>query len=107
MLTVKNASRRLQVSPSLIYSLCAKGLIAHFRCGIGRGAIRISEKALQEYLDRSQVTERVFMQSRENKFRQLDAERLAEAWNRRGISSPVPQPDLSAHAGRQGVHKPC
>ena len=40
----------LRVSRSLIYGLCASGLIAHHRCGLGRGTIRIDEKALQDYL---------------------------------------------------------
>jgi hypothetical protein len=47
MLTVEDVSRRLRLSPSCVHALCARGLIAHHRCGLGRGTIRIEKKALQ------------------------------------------------------------
>jgi excisionase family DNA binding protein len=49
LLTVKEAAERLSVSPTLVYALCSKGLIRHERHGLGRGVIRISEEALEEY----------------------------------------------------------
>jgi excisionase family DNA binding protein len=58
MLTVKQASTRLSVSSSLIYSLCSRGALRHARFGIGargRGAIRISEEALAEFENRCMV----------------------------------------------------
>jgi excisionase family DNA binding protein len=55
MLTVKHAADRLGVSPSLVYALCGAGRIRHSRHGLGRGCIRISEEALEEYRRASQV----------------------------------------------------
>lgn len=51
LLSVKEAARRLGLSSSLVYSLCAFGLIRHFRHGRPgkRGTIRISEEAIAEY----------------------------------------------------------
>lgn len=51
-LTVKQTADRLGVHPSLVYRLIAAHLIEHERIGIGRGVIRISEKAVEEYLRR-------------------------------------------------------
>jgi excisionase family DNA binding protein len=50
-LTVKAAAQRLGLSPSLVYSLCAFGVIRHTRHGRPgkRGTIRISEEAIAEY----------------------------------------------------------
>lgn len=50
-MTVKQAAQRLGLSPSLIYSLCAFGVIKHTRHGRPgrRGCIRISEEAIAEY----------------------------------------------------------
>jgi excisionase family DNA binding protein len=50
-MTVKDAARRLGLSPSLIYSLCAFGAIKHTRHGRPgkRGTIRISEEAIAQY----------------------------------------------------------
>jgi excisionase family DNA binding protein len=49
VLTVKQAAERLGVSPGLVYGLCAARQIRHERHGLGRGAIRIPEAALDEY----------------------------------------------------------
>jgi excisionase family DNA binding protein len=49
VLTVKQAAERLGVSPGLVYGLCAARKIRHERHGLGRGAIRIPEAALDEY----------------------------------------------------------
>jgi excisionase family DNA binding protein len=56
-MTVKDAARRLGLSPSLIYSLCAFGVIKHTRHGRPgtRGTIRISEEAIAEYQASCQV----------------------------------------------------
>src|SRR5438093_1289514 len=59
LLTVKEVSERLKLSPSAVYTLCARGFIGHYRCGIRSGAIRITEKALAEYVERSKMTARV------------------------------------------------
>ena len=46
-LTVKQAAERLGVSSSLVYALIAARRIDHYRCGVGRGTIRIEETALE------------------------------------------------------------
>jgi excisionase family DNA binding protein len=48
-LTVKEAAARLGISPSLVYTLCARAKIRHERHGLGRGVIRIPPEALDEY----------------------------------------------------------
>src|SRR4051812_13449798 len=50
--TVKQAAERTGISASLLYELCAAGLIRHTRHGRpgSRGTIRISEEALAEHL---------------------------------------------------------
>lgn len=49
LLNVKQAAARLGVSPALIYELIQLRKIRHERHGLGRGTIRISESALDEY----------------------------------------------------------
>jgi excisionase family DNA binding protein len=88
MLTIREASQRLHVSPSLIYGLCARGMLEHFRCGLGRGTIRISEKALEAYLERSKVTGRLRPEGsrgKEQLFKHLDAQRVLTAWKQQGV----------------------
>ena len=53
-LTVKEAAARLGVSANLVYLLCARAKIRHERHGLGRGVIRITPEALDEY--RKQAT---------------------------------------------------
>ena len=55
MLTVKQAAENLGVSVALVYALCAAGKIRHERYGLGRGTIRISEEAVEEYRAASRV----------------------------------------------------
>jgi excisionase family DNA binding protein len=55
LLTVIEAAGRLGVSTKLIYALCAAGEIAHERYGLGRGTIRITEEALDDFRKRSKV----------------------------------------------------
>ncbi len=54
-LTVKEAAARLGVSDKLVYSLCRAGKIVHERHGLGRGTIRITEEALEEYRRQARV----------------------------------------------------
>lgn len=53
--TVKQAAKRLGISPSLVYALCAEGVIHHTRHGRPgkRGCIRIEESAVKEYRQNS------------------------------------------------------
>lgn len=87
MLTIKQASELLKLSSSLLYALCASGKIAHHRCGLGRGTIRITKKALEDYLDRSKVTEPVLSEGSKCRqpFKHVNAERLRLAWRRLGV----------------------
>lgn len=48
-MTVKEAAAILEVSAGLVYALVAAGKIRHARHGLGRGTIRISADALEEY----------------------------------------------------------
>ena len=50
MLTVKQAAQRLGVSPTTVYGLCQRRLLPHIRIGLGRGAVRIREEDLEEYV---------------------------------------------------------
>lgn len=50
MLTVAQAAEKLGVKPGLVYQLCSSGRLRHCRVGNGRGVIRISEDALDEYV---------------------------------------------------------
>lgn len=52
MLTVKQAADQLGVSSTLIYTLCTRGAIAHERYGLGRGTIRLSQEALDDFRNR-------------------------------------------------------
>lgn len=47
--SVQEAARELGVSTALVYGLCARKKIRHERHGLGRGRIRITEDALEEY----------------------------------------------------------
>ncbi len=49
-MTVKQAAERLEVSSATVYALVASGRLRCNRIGIGRGAIRISEEQLADYL---------------------------------------------------------
>ena len=55
MFTVKQAAEKLGVSQALIYALVSARKIRHKRHGLGRGAIRITEDALDEYRGRCTV----------------------------------------------------
>jgi excisionase family DNA binding protein len=52
LLTVKQAAERLGVKPSTIYDLVTGRKIRFARIGNGRGRIRISEDAIDEYVAR-------------------------------------------------------
>ena len=54
MYTVKKVAERLQVSIGTIYAAIADGRLRCYRLGRGRGAIRISEEAIQGFLASSE-----------------------------------------------------
>ena len=49
-MTVKQAAKSLEVSPTTIYALVGAGKMKCHRVGLGRGCIRISEEHIAEYL---------------------------------------------------------
>ncbi len=55
MNTVKQAAQKLAISQSLVYALCKAGKIRHARHGVGRGTLRISDDALEEYRQAAEV----------------------------------------------------
>ncbi|MBN9119555.1 MAG: helix-turn-helix domain-containing protein [Planctomycetes bacterium] len=59
-MTVREAAKRIGVSPSLIYALCQEGVIPHARHGRPgkRGSIRITEGAVEAYMAASKRAER-------------------------------------------------
>ena len=48
-LSVREAAEKLGVSTALVYALCARKRIRHERHGLGRGTIKITDEALEEY----------------------------------------------------------
>lgn len=50
MFKVKSVAERLQCSPATVYALIASGKLRHYRIGTGRGAIRVSEDQIAEFL---------------------------------------------------------
>ena len=57
LLTVKEASQQLKVSPATVYQLCAEGKLPHVRIGTRRGTIRINETDLQAFLETCRTTQ--------------------------------------------------
>jgi excisionase family DNA binding protein len=51
MLNVRDVARELSVSATCVYQLIAAGKLACHRIGVGRGAIRVSEKDLAEFVE--------------------------------------------------------
>ena len=49
-LCVRRAAEQLRLSVGAVYELCRRGLLAHYRIGIGRGAIRIRQFDLSAFL---------------------------------------------------------
>jgi len=50
MYTVRTVASRLGCSTATVYTLIAAGRLRHYRIGTGRGAIRVTEEQLAEYL---------------------------------------------------------
>lgn len=53
--TVKEVASMLHVSISSVYALVERGLLAAYRIGVGRGAIRISNDDLDSFLESCRV----------------------------------------------------
>lgn len=48
-MTVSDAALSLGISPALVYKLCDRGKLGHYRIGFGRGRIDISPEQLDAY----------------------------------------------------------
>jgi excisionase family DNA binding protein len=98
LLTVQQAAQRLHVSPSTVYELCGSRRIAHVRVGLARGTIRIDEAELEAFIRKATVqpAEPAAPQPRKAKkmgasgFKNLDADRLLEAWRQQGVLADQP-----------------
>ena len=57
MMTVKTAAERMSISDSLVYELCACGLLPHIRIGRpgSRGCIRITDADIDAFLASQKV----------------------------------------------------
>ena len=94
MLSVKEAAERLNISEATIYALCQQRRLPHVRIGVGRGAIRIEDQALVEFVERARVPEGDLdldppgarMQGKP--FRHLDGARLRHAWHQQDVEAP-------------------
>lgn len=64
MLTVQQTAERLNVSPQVVYALCSSGKLPSYRIGLGRGAVRVSEDDLAEYLESCRQNAKPRKQSR-------------------------------------------
>lgn len=105
MLTVRQAAERLGVSNSLVYLLCRDRFIRHERHGRGRGTIRISSRALDEYRQTSERAADEMLDARQPRlvkgpaFRHLNAERLRESWRQQDVLVPQPDGDSARSSG--------
>lgn len=54
--TVAEVSRRLRVKPGTIYAAIRSGALKCYRFGSKRGALRISEENLLDFVHRSEVS---------------------------------------------------
>jgi excisionase family DNA binding protein len=50
LLSIKQVAAKLHLGQTTVYGLCRQRKLRHFRVGLGRGAIRIDERDLEEYL---------------------------------------------------------
>lgn len=55
LLTVKQASKLLNIAPATVYALVSEGKIRAHRFGLKRGTIRITEEELHRYQDAALV----------------------------------------------------
>lgn len=53
LLSVQAVAEYLGVSRTCVYQLCSSNQIAHFRLGVGRGAIRFRKSDVDQYLNES------------------------------------------------------
>jgi excisionase family DNA binding protein len=54
-LTIKQVAERLNVGLGTAYALCARRQLEHVRVGAGRGTLRVSEEALERFIEGATV----------------------------------------------------
>ena len=54
-LTVKQAARHMNVSPSCVYRLCTANKLTHYKFGDGQGAVRIRRADLLDMIQRCRI----------------------------------------------------
>jgi excisionase family DNA binding protein len=54
-MNVAEVAKRLRISRACAYALVESKELGHYRIGVGRGAIRVSEAQLEDYLRRKEV----------------------------------------------------
>ncbi len=54
-MSARQVAEQLGVAVTTVYALCQARQLAHIRIGTGRGAIRISEAALEEFIQNASV----------------------------------------------------
>ena len=97
-LTVSQVAERLGVAVATVYTLCSRRKLAHVRIGVGRGAIRIPEQAVEEYVKRATVQPeeqaaslpRSVTSKGSSGFSNLDGARLLAAWRQQGVVADPP-----------------
>lgn len=55
MMTIAEIAKKLHISPACAYALVESKELAHYRIGVGRGTIRVSEEQLEAYLKKKEV----------------------------------------------------
>src|SRR5262249_58140834 len=99
LLTIRQAAERLNVCPATVYDLCAQRKLRHVRIGgSGRGTIRIDEADLEAFVREATVQPDEPDAPRPPQakgtgasgFKNLDADRLLEAWRQQGVLADPP-----------------
>ena len=94
LFTILELSEILRCSRQNAYSLVEKNIIPSIRVGATGSGIRVSETAIQEFLERKRIgrdpqppPEKENPRSKGNLFVMLDSERLREAWRQRDVDA--------------------
>jgi excisionase family DNA binding protein len=99
LLTVKQVAERLGVSQATIYEMCARRKLTHLRLGVGRGTIRLRDEDLDAFLQEATVQpdeptapqpSSATKRGTGSGFKNLDGDRLLEAWRRQGVLAGPP-----------------
>ena len=67
LLTIREVAGLLRVSEKTVRNLINRGHLPHYRIGVGRGAIRVSEEALADHLAQSEAATQSAPKTRKNR----------------------------------------